>query len=180
MNNDDIYHFGVKGMKWGVRKERAKNYSEAQYKRDKVMYGNRGANRINRSMHKGHNVSGARSKEVEKHNRAARNSTTAGVIGRYAGAALGAGAGGVGGFYLGSKVVKLAAGVGADYVSKNLSPELGATIRDLANNKQYQLSIKAGIASTGVKIGNTVGARIGRETGRRAPLAVHGYKDRKQ
>lgn len=177
---DDIYHFGVKGMKWGVRKERAKNYSEAQYKRDKVMYGTRGANRINRSMHKGHNVSGARSKEVEKHNRAVRNSTTAGVIGRYAGAAVGAGAGGIGGFYLGSKVVKLAAGVGADYISKNLSPEMGSTIRDLANNKQYQLSIKAGIASTGVKIGNTIGARIGREAGRQAPLAIHGYKDRKR
>ena len=180
MSDDDIYHFGVKGMKWGVRKERAKNYSEAQYKRDKVMYGTRGANRINRSMHKGHNVSGARSKEVEKHNRAVRNSTTAGVIGRVAGAAVGAGAGGIGGYFLGSKVVKLAAGAGADYISKNLSPEMGAMVRELATNKQYQVSIKAGIAASGVKIGNTIGARIGRETGRQAPLAIHGYKDRKR
>ena len=180
MSGEDIYHFGVKGMKWGQRKRRAENYSEGQYKRDSVMYGKRGAGRINRSMKKGYNVSGARAKEVEKHNRADRNSTTFGVVGNAAGKAVGAGAGGVAGYYLGSQVVKFAAAKGAAYISKNLSPELGETVRTLVTNKQYQTSIKAGMAASGVKIGMAAGGRVGRQVGRQAPLAIHGYKDRKK
>ena len=41
----------------------ADNYSAEQYNRDKIIYGNGGAKRINKSISKGYNVSTARSKE---------------------------------------------------------------------------------------------------------------------
>lgn len=70
MSNEYLSHHGVKGMKWGVRKEafnknakRAansnadKNYNKAYKKIDRItdeyVYGKRGVDRINKRMNKG-------------------------------------------------------------------------------------------------------------------------------
>ena len=87
-------HYGVKGMKWGVRKERQNpSYSEAQRKRDLDVYGRGGVKRINRSMNRGSSISGARSKEAARINQARRKAQIAGQVGNTVGQIGGAVAG---------------------------------------------------------------------------------------
>lgn len=59
-NDPELYHFGIRGMKWGVRKARTAglkkrntNYSDKQIVADHIMYGKGGVRRINQRMNKG-------------------------------------------------------------------------------------------------------------------------------
>ena len=63
-HSDELYHFGVKGMKLGVRKKRDKpskaqlnkpnaDYTSRQRITDRASYGKKGVKRINRRMNKG-------------------------------------------------------------------------------------------------------------------------------
>ena len=91
-----LMHYGVKGMKWGVRnyqnpdgsltaegkkryynsdgsltKKGAReipnaNYSRKQQMRDKSIYGEKGVRRINEQLNKGNMISGARSLEAKR------------------------------------------------------------------------------------------------------------------
>lgn len=82
-NNDYLAHYGVKGMKWGVRRSSRQNpnYSETQRKQDVTLYGRGGERRINRSMNKGYNLKSARSKEVYRRDKAVERARAASFYG---------------------------------------------------------------------------------------------------
>lgn len=61
-----LAHYGVPGMKWGVRKEQASTYKDSQVKRDISMYGKSGARKINKYMLKGDTYQTARHKMGHK------------------------------------------------------------------------------------------------------------------
>ena len=68
-----LAHYGVKGMKWGVRRARKtssssrnKSYTEKQRKNDRAFYGAKGERRVNRNLNKGYGLRGARHLEVER------------------------------------------------------------------------------------------------------------------
>lgn len=74
--NNELYHFGIKGMKWGVRRtpeqlarSRASNYSEQQRTRDRKIYGKGAEKRINKRMLKGESIQSARHNEVVRKRR---------------------------------------------------------------------------------------------------------------
>ena len=70
MNELELYHYGVKGMRWGVRRNRVnKDYTAKQRKRDRAFYGQGGERRINRRMNEGHGLQGARHYEAERKER---------------------------------------------------------------------------------------------------------------
>ena len=97
--NTSLYlqHYGVKGMKWGVRKNRAKNldYSDQQRKRDKQTYGSRGVKRINKAMNKGDRISVARGSEKTRRDKVMGRNKYVRQGGKLAGGAAGAVIGGV-------------------------------------------------------------------------------------
>ena len=79
-DEDSLTHYGVKGMKWGVRRKRDehnKSYTDKQRKNDRAMYGNRAEKRINRKLNEGYGLSGARHFEVERKERSEKRKRTA-------------------------------------------------------------------------------------------------------
>lgn len=70
MSRYELQHYGVKGMRWGVRRNRVnKNYSAKQRKQDRAFYGKGGEKRINRKLNEGHGLRGARHYEAERKER---------------------------------------------------------------------------------------------------------------
>lgn len=82
-NTNELQHWGIKGMKWGVRryqnedgtlteagkKRYSENYSSQQRIRDKKIYGEGAVNRINKRMLKGESIQSARHNEVVRKDR---------------------------------------------------------------------------------------------------------------
>jgi len=79
--HNNLQHYGVKGMKWGVRRyqnkngtttsvgkqrRKAENYSTKQRIRDRKIYGKGAESRINKRMLKGESIQSARHNEVER------------------------------------------------------------------------------------------------------------------
>ena len=100
--SDCLMHYGVKGMKWGVRKSRYnENYSEDQRKRDKGVYGRTGVRRINKRMNSGMNISAARSKEAGRIHSTRRRAVFAGQAGSMVGGIGGA----IAGYHFSNKIL---------------------------------------------------------------------------
>lgn len=82
-----LAHYGVKGMKWGVRRKRNehnKSYTDKQRKNDRAMYGNRAEKRINRKLNEGYRLQGARHFEVERRDRRDKRKKTLKKVGKAA------------------------------------------------------------------------------------------------
>lgn len=84
--DESIAQAGVKGMKWGVRRDRNPNYSNNQVKRDRQIYGRRGSARINKALNKGDSISVARGAEKTRRDRVMKRNPYARQAGRIAGA----------------------------------------------------------------------------------------------
>ena len=120
----ELYHYGVKGMKWGVRRKKEsksahnKNYTDKQRKNDRAFYGNRGEKRINKKLNEGYGLRGARHFEVERKERRENAKKTAKRVARKGAKAATKAASAIGSLWLtdqlfyggaGTKAVKKAA-----------------------------------------------------------------------
>ena len=150
VNESELEHHGVKGMKWGVRHDRAEGYSDKQYKQDTAVYGRRGANRVNSSMKKGYGVRGARSIEKTKHDAAVARSKPAKKVG--------SAIGGIGGVVLGTLGTNYVAQAGAMAISGwTKNPELGLMFSSTLRSIEGRAFVAAGAAAIGSSLGGALG-----------------------
>jgi hypothetical protein len=89
--NGELYHHGIKGMKWGVRryqnadgsltpagkKRHNEDYTDKQRKNDRAFYGKGGEKRVNKKLNEGYGLRGARHFEVERKARKEKAAKTA-------------------------------------------------------------------------------------------------------
>ena len=72
-----LAHYGVKGMKWGIRRRRNENYTDKQRKQDRAIYGRGAERRVNKRMNQGYGVKGARAYEADRRQRKEKRKQTA-------------------------------------------------------------------------------------------------------
>lgn len=173
MDNDleeFLIHYGVKGMKWGVRKDRKNqnarnsNYTEQQRKRDKQIYGRRGSKRINRSMNRGNTISVARGDEKTRRDRVMSKNK----YWRQGGKTVGAVAGGAVGL-IASRAVQNAVRTrrGQTVILRALGPYLGSFTIGALISPAANVAMTAGAAKVAHMMSGdiTVSAR----------MRAHGY-----
>lgn len=92
MNQNELYHFGIKGQKWGVRRFQKKDGSltpagKNRYKPaklDEALYGKKGAQRIADRRNKGDSVRKARVKEMARQVGTGLGVSALAIVGSYA------------------------------------------------------------------------------------------------
>ena len=154
--SDELMHFGIPGMKWGIHRYKdgktIDGYKRHQYLRDQAIYGTRGANRIQKRVVNGYNVSGARSVEASKIDKARRSTKAArsilNPISSLAGAAIG--------YKFGAKLIRSA-------LSKYAHVQVGDFASSLA----------------GSAIGSRIGLIISDTGSRVIGMNLHGYSSDK-
>ena len=160
-----LEHYGVKGMKWGRRKN--ENYSSDQRARDSQIYGNRGVKRINKNMNKGESVSTARSREKTRRDTVTEKavdirgrSDTArvqkqfigGAVGGYAGRAAGAAAvSGIGKAATSRTGQQLITKITGDPIKAAM---LTATVQGITRNPDTKNAAMIGGAAVGAIVGS--------------------------
>lgn len=125
-----LEHSGVKGMKWGKRKPQHENYSNDQAKRDRQVYGTRGAKRVNDSLHSGNSISVARGDEKTRRDKVMGRNKYVRQGGKIAGAGI-AGAAGFLGVRALAKTASSAAG--QRVVAKLFGPNAALATQALNN-----------------------------------------------
>lgn len=158
-----LAHYGVKGMRWGKRKN--PNYADNQVKRDIQVYGKRGAKRINKSLNDGNSISVARGDEKTRRDGVMSKNKYV----RQGGKAAGAVAAGAVGFVAVQAVRKAASSrAGREFLFKNLPDPAWATpIHQTLRHPATTALITAGAA----KVGHMLAGDIAVNTRMRA----HGY-----
>ena len=151
MSQDYLMHYGVKGMKWGVRHDPNTNYGQDQRRRDRRVYGNGGVKRINKHMNRGETISGARSIEADRINNARRRARVGGQVGNVVGSV----GGGLAGLY------------GSKYVVNYLNKQIPGSMNDPAARMIVSGAVSAGAAK--------VGQQLGRYGGQSISMIMSGY-----
>lgn len=176
-SSGELKHYGITGQKWGVRryenedgtltpagKERYskgqnENYREDQRKRDRVVYGKGGERRINRSMNEGYNISGARSKEAQRINKARTRANTAATVGAVGGVITG---------FFAPEIIKAGAKfLGAKGVAQDV---MGAVVSGMSNPK-IRIATSIGAAFVAPRLGSKIGSSV--------TMRLHGYSGSK-
>lgn len=160
-----LYHHGIKGMKWGVRKSKKsskqnKNYSSKQRKRDQNVYSKGAVRRINKRMNKGESISSARSKEASRINSTRSAARYAGTAGRVVGTAAGV----IGGAVLSNLGMKKLSSI-------TKSVDLSAALQN--PNIRYAVA-----GSIGLGVSKAAG-QAGADAGRAAVMKSRGYSAKK-
>lgn len=165
--DDELQHYGVPGMKWGVRRNNSRNpdYSNNQRRRDRQIYGRGGERRINRKLNRGDNISLARGDEKTRRDRVMGNNKYARQAGKVVGGIGAIAIANVGLSVLRSTPVRLA---GAKLISRLTGGSQAglATFRaiddigKIANSAQGRIIISAGAAKVGTMLAGDAGVAI--------------------
>lgn len=176
MNNRELFHHGIKGQKWGIRRYQDqdgsltnagktrynKHYTKQDRLIDESVYGKSGVKRINRSMNKGNSIEKSRSKETQRLYSAKVRASNGIVVGGTAGALAGWGIG-----EIGYSTLKYA----MRYSSNKTMNQIAKT---LDNNVYADLTAHI-LAMTG---STQIGGAIGRKAGKTAGMRSKGYSSK--
>ena len=167
--DDYLAHFGVKGMRWGVRKASESknanpNYTVKQRRRDAQVYGMRGQRRINKAMNKGDSLSIARGDEKTRRDRVLNSNKYVRQGGKVAGTVAGVVAANVG---MTAVAKATFSGPAAKLVNATLGQNGATALRVAMQTPAVRFAVSAGAA----KVGNMMAGDLAVNTRMRA----HGY-----